>query len=66
MESDGTDISTSSVPHELVYILYIMCRQQKSSRINDTHTKEVYTTQVQVSMSTVSIQQVYVSREGTK
>ena len=63
MESDGTDISTSSVPHQLMYIKYvynirIMCRQQKSSHINDTHNKEVYTTQVQVSMSTVPMQQV--------
>ena len=32
--------------------------QQKSSHINDTHNKEVYTTQVQVSMSTVPMQQV--------
>ena len=37
---------------------YYMCRQQKCIHINDTHTKEVYTTQVQVSMSTVPMQQV--------
>ena len=35
-----------------------MCRQQESSHINDTHNKVVYTTQVQVSMSTVPMQQV--------
>ena len=58
MESDGTDISTSSVPHEPVYIPTYMCRQEKSSHISDTHNKEVYTTQVQVSMSTVPMQQV--------
>ena len=57
-----TYISTSSVPHELMYIRTYMCRQQKSSHINDTQNKEVYTTQVQVSMSTVPMQQVCTER----
>ena len=54
MESDGTDISQ----HELMYVRTYMCRQQKSRHIYDTHNKESFTTQVQVSMSTVPMQQV--------
>ena len=54
MESDGNVISTSSVPHQLVHVHML----QNRSHIADTQTKGVYTTQVQVSMSTVSMQQV--------
>ena len=47
---------------KLVYIIVqyqlYACADNKSSHINDTHNKEVYTTQVQVSMSTVPMQQV--------
>ena len=54
-EYDGTDISTSSVPHQLVHVHTL----QNRSHINDdTQNKKVYTTQVQVSMSTVPMQQV--------
>ena len=62
MDSGGTGISTSSVPHQLVYL----CRQhpityQESyhrSLINNTQNEDVYTIQVQMSMSTVPMQQV--------
>ena len=61
MEPDETDISTSSVPHQLVYV-HVQTRLQNKSdyhcHVTDTQNEEVYTTQVQVSISTVSMQQV--------
>ena len=56
MDFDGTDISTSSAPHELVCVrmyIHVQTTLQNRAHINDTQSKEVYTTQVQVSMSTV-------------
>ena len=66
MESDGTDLSTSSVPLQLVYVRTYMCRQQNSSHINDTLNKEVYTTRVRTSVHVYCAHAAGVSREGTK
>ena len=64
MDSGGTGISTSSVTHQLVYL----CRQHPitgayhRSLINVTQNEGVYTTQVQMSMSTVLMQHVWPER----
>ena len=64
MYSGGTGTSTSSVPHQLVYL----CRQHPitgayhRSLINNTQNEDVYTTQVQMSMSTMPMQQVWLER----
>ena len=64
MDSGGTGTSTSSVPHQLVYL----CRQHPitgayhRSLINNAQNEDVYTTQVQMSMSTVPMQQVWPER----
>ena len=61
MESSGTDTSTSSVPHQLVY----MCTQHpitgvlSQELINNTQNEDVCTAQVQMSMSIVPTQQVW-------
>ena len=56
MEPDGTEVTTSGEPHQLVY----MCRQhyKKKSHMNKKKTQRVYVTQVQVSISTVPMQLV--------
>ena len=64
MDSGGTGTSTSRVPHQLVYL----CRQHPitgayhRSLINNTQNEDIYTTQVQMSMSTVPMQQVWPER----
>ena len=64
MDSGGTGTSTSSVTHQLVYL----CRQHSitgayhRSLINNTQNEGVYTTQVQMSVSTVPMQQVWPQR----
>ena len=64
MDSGGTGTSTISVAHQLVYL----CRQHPitgayhRSLINNTQNEDVYTTQVQMSMSTVPMQQVWPER----
>ena len=58
MESDGTDISTSSVPQEIVYIRTCADNKRVVTLMIYTHNKEVYATHVQVPMSTVPMQQV--------
>ena len=51
MESSGTDTSTSSVPHQLVYM--------SQELINNTQNEDVCTAEVQMSMSIVPTQQVW-------
>ena len=51
-----TYLSTSSAPHQLVYVMYTRYKTGVTLTIHKN--KEVYTTQVQVSMSTVPMQQV--------